>query len=259
MQIYSLNNALSLNNKIKYDLQHCELKTLNWLLEDSAEELIRHSYDQCQEQPHVPLISIELGRNTYYVTTKGRVQVTIMCTPINTTDKAFHYSSSDPSIFTVTSKGVIVGISAGIATLTVKSTIDEEIVATATVNVSEEVERIPISLGELTNVDDSVNDAPDGTVLVMRDGTYIPDNFTDSVILDMSKPASELWQLITSTYPSTYAVTFPELLSTYPAEIIKADSQIRIMYNIELFQHVTDLTKINNIVYKNEYFTEYML
>lgn len=259
MQIYSLNKALSLNNRIKYDSQHCELKTLNWLLEDSAEELIRRSYDQCQEQPHVPLISIELGRNTYYVTTKGRVQVTIMCTPINTTDKSFHYSSSNTSIFTVTSKGIIVGISAGTATLTVKSTTNEEIVATATVNVSEEVERIPISLGELTNVDDSVNDAPDGTVLVMRDGTYIPDNFTDSVMLDMSKSASELWRLITTTYPSTYAVVLPESLSACPAEITKTDSQIRIMYNIGLFQYVVDLTKIDDIIYKNEYFTEYML
>lgn len=259
METYLVNRAYSLNNQIKYNTVHCELKTLKWLLEDSIAEFINDSCAQRAEQDYVKLESITLNSTDYIVSTHGKTLVHVICNPSNATDKKFHYISSDPDIFTVTTQGVIIGNQAGEATLIVKSSVDESITATAKVTVTEAVEKTLISLGALTNVDSSVDDAKDGTLIVKRGDVYVADNYTDAVILDISKTAIDLWNTIMNTHPSLYLVTVPELTNRYPAEVVKVSNQIQIIFTIDMCQHVIDLIKIGDLVYKTEYYTEFML
>ena len=46
MQTSPLNEALQLNIQIKYNILHCETKTLCWLLKDNSERLINRSAEQ---------------------------------------------------------------------------------------------------------------------------------------------------------------------------------------------------------------------
>lgn len=235
MKEYLVNRAYSLNRQIKCNSQQCELKTLKWLIEDSVAELINASCDQRIEQEYVQLESIELNTNDYVVSTHGKTQVHVICTPANATDRKFHYISSNPEIFTVTTQGVIIGNQPGQASLTVKSATNEQITATANVTVTEEIEKIPVSLGALTNVDFGVDDAENGTILVKKNGKYVADSYTDVVVLDTSKTAMELWSTVVNSYPSSYLVVSPELTNTYPAEVIRVGNHIQIIFTIDTY------------------------
>lgn len=260
IQPYLISRAYSLNNKIKYNSQHCEMTTLSWLVEDATATLIDKSCKQREEQGYIPIIGFALNSNVYMVNENSKTAVKILYSPVDTTARKLKYETSDPEVFTVSSTGVIVGNSAGTATLTVTSVVNENIKATAEVQVIKEndLETTTYSLGALSNVDVNVDDAPDGSILVKNGDTYVSDIYTDTVILDMSSDAKDLWQAVVSTYPSVYMVTLPDLLDSYSAEVTKTDSQIRIKYLMGLRNYVVDLTKIDGVIYKNEYYSEYL-
>lgn len=258
MEAHLVSRAHQLNNQIKHNTSHCELKTLKWLLEDSTAELINDSCAQKAEQDYVKLESITLNSTNYTVSIHGKTQVHVICNPSNATDKKFHYISSDPGIFTITTQGTIIGNKAGEAILTVKSSVDESVTTTAKVTVTGTVEKT-LSLGALTNVDSSVDDAKDGTIIIKRGNMYVADNYTDIVVLDVSKAAIDLWNTVINTYPSQYLVTVPELTNNYPSEVIVTGDQIRIIFVIDVHQYTINLIKIDGVVYKTEYYIEFML
>lgn len=131
MKDYLINRAISLNGLIKNNLQQCEGELLNLLLEDSSMLFIESSIKQRDEQDSVPILAFTLDKTTYTVLENGKTAVRITYSPVDTTARKLRYESSDESIFTVTSTGVIVGNSNGSATLTVTSVINETLTATA--------------------------------------------------------------------------------------------------------------------------------
>lgn len=260
MKEYLVNRAYSLNRQIKYNSQQCELKTLQWLIEDSTAQFIDASSKQREEQGYIPLIGFALNSNLYMVPENGKTVVRILYSPVDTTARKLKFETSDPEVFTVSSTGVIVGNTAGIATLTVKAVVDESIQTTAQVQVikSADPETTTYSLGALANVDVNVDDAPEGSILVKTGDKYVSDSYTDNVVLDLSKDAAELWNVVVSTYPSIYSVTLPDLLDNHSAEVTKTEQQIRIKYTLGMRSYVVDLTRIDGVVYKNEYYSEYL-
>ena len=248
--------ADKLNSQIKNNTQFCEDAVFDFEVRCLQQTLLEESYNQKSNEPYVAVEQIWLNQFEYFVLRNEMVRVHPTLIPQNATVKRLIYSSSDTRVFTVLQTGVIIGHESGTATLTVKSEDSPDVEVSAKVTVGEEFYRY--TLGQLLNVSEEVDNAPDGSILVKNGNQYEVDNYTDIVVLNMDEDSSELWSKITNTYPSNYMITRSDLLDQYPAEIHKADSQIRILFTIGLRDYVINLIKVDNTIYKNIYCADYV-
>lgn len=184
------------------------------------------------------------------------LDVHIVFYPENTSYKDVVYKSSNTEVFTVLATGVIIGHKQGEATLTAVSCIDNNIKATANVIVSEK--SYAYTLGQLFNVDDNADYAPDGSLLVKNGDKYVVNNYTDTIVLDIDASASDLWKTIVDNDPSQFLINKSDWMEPYPAEIERSNSKIRIKFAVELRNYILDLTKIDNVVYRSIYYSEYI-
>ncbi|MYX18858.1 hypothetical protein GTY77_02030 [Streptomyces sp. SID8380] len=72
--------------------------------------------------PVVAVTGVSLNKTTTSIAVGADETLTATVTPANATNKAVTYSSSDTAIATVTNAGKVTGVSAGDATITVKTT-----------------------------------------------------------------------------------------------------------------------------------------
>ena len=82
----------------------------------------------------VPVTSVSLNRSTLSLNIGATNTLTATVTPSNATNKAVSWSSSDPSVATVNSSGVVTGVNAGTTTIKV-TTSDGGYIATCQVTV----------------------------------------------------------------------------------------------------------------------------
>ena len=131
--IHEKDVADSLNTQIKYNGEHCELKTFEWLISETKLQLLNESYEQKTENAYIPVEQIWLNKIEYVITVNGITTVHATCVPQNASIKKLIYRTSDPNVFTIVSDGVILGHGIGEATLTVLSAYDETVYTTAKV------------------------------------------------------------------------------------------------------------------------------
>lgn len=112
------------------------------------------------------------------------------------------------------------------------------------------------SLGALSNVDANIDDAPDGSIIVKVGDKYVSDTYTETISIDITQDPKTIWRSIVNTYPAIYAIGNGE--ASHPAEIVKTDSRITIKYSIGLYNYVIELIRDGDMVYKNEYYSEYL-
>lgn len=85
--------------------------------------------------PVVPVTGVTLDKTTASIAVGATTQLTATVAPANATNKAVTYSSSDATKATVTNAGLVTGVAAGEATITVKTT-DGNKTATCVVTVT---------------------------------------------------------------------------------------------------------------------------
>lgn len=253
---FNINKANATNQQIKLNSQCCELQAFSLLIDDHLNSLLSSSNAQTQEHEWVNLEKIYFTQSTYYIDKNEMLDVHIVFYPENTSCKDVAYTSSDPTVFTVLATGVIIGHKQGEATLTAVSPINNDIKATARVIVSEK--SYAYTLGQLFNVDDNADYAPDGSLLVKNGDKYVVNNYTDTIVLDIDASASDLWKTIVDNDPSQFLINKSDWMEPYPAEIERSNSKIRIKFAVELRNYILDLTKIDNVVYRSIYYSEYI-
>lgn len=259
MEAYLIDRAYQLNNELKYNSRLCEQNAMQLLIEDSMSHLIDDSCKQRAEQGYVPLQSFVLSSNNYHVGVNDKRLIVAKFVPENTTNKGLIYKVYGDKMFEVSSTGVIVGKSPGTAPLTVISKDNPDIKRNVLVTVEETLDAVTqYSLGMLSNVDASVDDADSGTILVKDGDVFVATDYTDLVTLDLSADNDDLWNTIVDNYPSTYAVQLEESAPQRAATVTKTDQQIHITYSIGLIEHSVDLLKQDGIIYRSEYHSQYV-
>ena len=86
------------------------------------------------EDNNIPVESISLNQTDVTLNVAGTTTLRVVFNPVNATDKTIKWSSSDPSVATVSVKGVVTAVSKGSATITAKSNNGKVDIARITVN-----------------------------------------------------------------------------------------------------------------------------
>ncbi|SPF34400.1 Ig-like domain-containing surface protein (fragment) [Candidatus Desulfosporosinus infrequens] len=82
----------------------------------------------------VPVTGVSLNKSSATVNVGANVNLNDIIAPTNATNNKVTWTTSDPTVATVSSSGKVVGVSAGIATITV-TTVDGSITSSCTITV----------------------------------------------------------------------------------------------------------------------------
>ncbi|MCJ0932922.1 phage major tail protein, TP901-1 family [Virgibacillus halodenitrificans] len=99
-------------------------------------EFAQYGFEEPGETGSIAVTSISVTPTTANISTGGTEQLTTTILPEGVSDKSVSYSSSDTSIATVSSSGLVTGEAAGTATITVTSNQDKTKTATCEVTVA---------------------------------------------------------------------------------------------------------------------------
>ena len=84
---------------------------------------------------NIPVTSVTLNKSELTMKVEDEEQLTVVVAPIEVVDKSVHWTSSDPSVATVSDTGVVTAVSAGTATITARSNLTQDKYASCTVTV----------------------------------------------------------------------------------------------------------------------------
>lgn len=136
METYLVNRAYELNDLIKFDVQHCELKTLLWLIEDSMCSLLEMSDADMEYTEIFPDDFVCIVPSTMQIGQKTTIQPTFI--PNTTTTTTTVCVSSDTSMLSVKtygSKHELTALKEGVVTIGITSVIAPHIVHTYTIKI----------------------------------------------------------------------------------------------------------------------------
>jgi formylglycine-generating enzyme required for sulfatase activity len=102
----------------------------------------------------VPVTGVSLNKSTASVTTSGILQLTATVTPADAANQAVTWTSSAPAVATVSTSGLVTGVAAGTATITVRTDdggYTASCVVTVTSGLSVSLEMVSVTGGTFNN------------------------------------------------------------------------------------------------------------
>ncbi len=174
----------------------------------------------------IAVTKITLSSDTNRIDVDSFAQITAKIEPANATDRELIWSSSDPSIATVDSKGLVKGLKPGTVTITA-TTKDGKVKGTITITVKEVPTPTPTATPSPTPTPTATPDNDDGTdTFKVYDEDYTPVQWNGSNDL----------RIFSRSIYDVDGVIAPEYSNTYQF-VVKNSTEYTVKYNIKFFEN----------------------
>lgn len=112
------------------------------------------------------------------------------------------------------------------------------------------------TIGGLLNVSSGADTAPNGTVLVMQNGTYVPE--IHSIKLNLNATASELWNLLIANPNKNFFGYIDSLIFDLAVSWPESGKKVKIIYNTDMEVNILTLEKSSDSVVRTDEYIQYI-